>query len=195
MTRFLTAVVATFFLLTTVAHADSWKSAVIYYEGSEKDILDNVKSYENFFKENFKIRGTHYYTGNDGFRYCESHFGDSDKHRLIFRLNDKGAVWTAWVIVPVNTTSGESNEQGIIAGGLMMNSIFRKVGLSDEEGLRLGMDVTNWANKCAEEELDNPTKTFSVWCGKAKRYINLKVSGKDVHTDNAVASYFIYAHD
>ena len=192
MTRFLTAVVATFFLLTAVAHA----AGALIYDRSVNDILNEIKKAEKQYSSfNVKIRGTHYYTGNDGFRYCESHFGDSDKHRLIFRLNDKGAVWTAWVIVPVNTTSGESNEQGIIAGGLMMNSIFRKVGLSDEEGLRLGMDVTNWANKCAEEELDNPTKTFSVWCGKAKRYINLKVSGKDVHTDNAVASYFIYAHD
>ena len=33
-----------------------------------------------------KLRGTHYYTGTDGFRYCESYFGDSDKNRLVFKV-------------------------------------------------------------------------------------------------------------
>ena len=169
MTRFLTAVVATFFLLTTVAHADSWKSAVIYYEGSEKDILDNVKSYENFFKENFKIRGTHYYTGNDGFRYRESYFGSNDKNRLIFRLSDKGAVWAAWIIVPENATYQDST-----IGSCLFSMIMWEVGLSNKELDKLIVDMRNAVDKYKKQKVSDSTQTFSVWCAKARRYINVE---------------------
>lgn len=188
MKRFLTAVVATFFLLTVVAHADSWKSAVIYYEGSEKDILDNVKSYENFFRENFKIRGTHYYTGNDGFRYRESYFGNNDKNRLIFRLKDNGAVWAAWIIVPENATYQDST-----IGDSLFSMIMWEIGLSNNELDKLIVDMRNAVDKYKKQKISDATQTFSVWCAKTRRYIDVEARYIKGVSVNAHSNCFISA--
>ena len=187
MTRFLTAVVATFFLLTAVAHA----AGALIYDRSVNDILNEIKKAQKQYSSfNVKIRGTHYYTGNDGFKYRESYFGISDKNRLIFQLNDKGAVWAAWIIVPENATYQDSS-----IGSHLFSMIMWEIGLSNKELDKLIVDMRNAVDKYKKQKISDATQTFSVWCAKAKRYINLKVSMKDAHTDNAVASYSIYAHN
>ena len=216
MKRFLTAVVAAFFLLTTVAHAER----VQIYDHSVNDILNDIKETGEYMKKdnrfanvNLAIWGTHYYTGTDGFRYCESHFGDSDKNCLIFRVNNNGVVSSAWIIIPVYTLAGEDNNDGNLIGGVSLWSILDVIGMSDDESDLVYNGLTNWCNALSQklDEADdalnrnddrlyeqkmnevkrNFLKTFSVWCAKAKRYIDVQLS---MNIDNATVQFYIYAH-
>ena len=150
-----------------------------------------------------KLRGTHYYTGTDGFRYCESYFGDSDKNRLVFQVNNNGAVSSAWIIFPLYTLSGGDNYEGITGGGLATDSIFDVIGLSDSESDNIMDNYMHWVKnmqkKFDEGKIDEVRssfpKDFSVWCTKSKRYINLNVSFNNIESaDKATINLFIYAN-
>ena len=208
-------VAAGLFVSNGVAQAER----VQIYDGNVNDILNDIrekndfiknhsdelrkriKNYNEFENLDLTIRGTHYFTGTDGFRYCESYFGDSDKNRLIFQVNNDGSVSSAWIISPVHTLAGEKNEKGAAISGMLLGSIFNVIGLSDSESDNI-MDnykhsLENFNTKIAEQKFDEArsifNKTFSVWCTKSKRYINLNVSA-DESTEPWLCRYFITAH-
>ena len=199
-------VVAAIFLangLNNVANA----AVVQLYDGNVNDFLNDIKEMNDFIKNHsdelikriknyneiknldLTIRGTHYFTGTDGFRYCESYFGDSDKNRLIFQVNDNGAVSSAWIIVPVNTLSGEWNEKGGETAGGFLGSVISVSGLSDDEYFNLLNQLKTWFNNLKTGQQRH--KIFSVWCTKSKRYIDV-----EVFTDKSYdfLNYHIYAH-
>lgn len=156
---------------------------------------------KEFVSIDLKLRGTHYYTGTDSFRYCESYFGDSDKNRLVFKVNNDGAVSAAGIIFLLYTMSGEDNDEGIKGGGLATESILDVIGLSDSESDNIMDSFMTWNENNgrilseAEQALDknnttlykqkmnelrsNYPKTFSVWCTKSKRDIDLNISRDD----------------
>lgn len=192
MKRFLTAVVATFFLLTTVAHADSWKSAysvrLRLFDHSVNNVLSDMKKV--LASGNLPaIRGTHDYTGNDGFKYRESYFGISDKNRLIFQLNDKGAVGTAKIICSAKYA------QDSASAACLLSSIAVAAGMDGIEAQMLCDNAVTWVDKFNAQKGNNATKTFSVWYAKAKRYIDLKMSIKDANSPNRTVTYILSAHN
>ncbi len=193
--------------LNNVANAE----IVQIYDGNVNDILNTIREVGKNY--NFSIRGTHYYTGTDGFRYCESYFGDSDKNRLVFQVNNNGAVSSAWIIAPMNTMSGEYNQQGSEISGLLLSSILITVELNENEVRNLIDNYKNWHENNsrilseAKQALDknnpklakqkhneydsNYPKTFSVWCTKSKRYIDLNFPRDD---STEFVKFFITAH-
>ena len=199
-------VVAAIFLangLNNVANA----ARVQIYDGNVNDFLNDIKEMNDFIKNHsdelrkriknyneienldLTIRGTHYFTGTNGFRYCESYFGDSDKNRLVFKVNNDGAVSSAWIIVPVNTLSGEWNKKGGETAGGFLGSIISVSGLSDDEYFNIfNQAQTFFYNLKTGQQLH---KTFSVWCTKSKRYIDVRVFSD--HSDYTL-NYHIYAH-
>ena len=163
--------------LNNVANA----ARVQIYDYSVNDILNDIRERGKIASKridlDFKIRGTHYYTGKDGFRYCESYFGESDKNRLIFQVNDNGAVSSACIISPIYTLAGEYNKEGTVSG-LFVSSIEDVIGMSEDEYNKLSAEFKSWFNGMSKKieqqrfnEIDK-SKTFSVWCAKSKRYIH-----------------------
>lgn len=214
-------VVAAIFLangLNNVANA----ARVQIYDGHVNDILNDIRETANDMKKdskyaniNLSIRGTHYWNDKNGFRYCESHFGDSDKNRLIFQVNNDGSVSSAWVIMRMETMSGEFDKDGISAAGFSLASIFYVIGMSKDEGNKIIDSFVDWGDtnfeKCiealnalrrdnyqlAEQKLNalEKNKTFSAWCAKSKRYINMQASIIDLESDEpATLNVLIYAN-
>ena len=231
-------VVAAIFLangLNNVANA----ARVQIYDGSVNDILNDIRKSGNDLKKyeskyantNFSLRGTHYWNDKNGFRYCESHFGDSDKHRLVFQVNNNGAVSSAWIVFPGDTMSGEKNNEGSEIGGGLLGLTLAIIGLSENELKNLIDNFMTWNDnrqkksqniynkslelnqeidkalskndiKLAEQKLEelkslgaseerDKSKTFSVWCVKSKRYIDLSVSTSYANENDMSGIYTI----
>lgn len=201
-------VVAAIFLangLNNVANA----ARVQIYDGSVNNILNDIKDMNEFTKNHsdelrkriknynefenldldFSIRGTHYYTGKDGFRYCESYFGDSDRNRLVFKVNNDGAVSSAWIIFPLYTLAGELNEKGSGISGFLLGSVVTVSGLNDDEYFNIWNQAQIWFNNLKTGQQLN--KTFSIWCTKSKRYIDVNFFRDD--SDDTL-NFHIFAH-
>ena len=215
-TKVFQRVLATFLVAAAILLANGLNNVtnaarVQIYDGSVNDILNDIKNMNEsmkndnrFSKYHFTLRGTHYWNDKKSFRYCESYFGDSDKNRLIFQVNNNGAVSSAWIIVPVDTMSGEFNKQGAEISGLLLGSIFDVIGLSDSESDNIMDNFKTWLennyrilSEADEQKINelyhNYDKTFSVWCTKSKRYIDLSIS-IDKSTEPKLFRYFITAH-
>ena len=211
-------VVAAIFLangLTNVANA----ARVQIYDGNVNDFFNNIKEMSSLLKEyggeyanvNLAIRGTHYWNDKNGFRYCESRFGDSDKHRLIFQVNNNGAVSSAWIIFPGDMMSGERNRSGAEISGGLLASTFITIGLSENEFKNIMDSFMTWnennrrknieveqalnkndikSAKQKQNEIEH-NKTFSVWCVKSKRYIDLNCSTSYANENDMSGIYTI----
>ena len=183
-------VVAAIFLangLNNVANA----ARVQIYDNSVENLLDYIVKVGNEY--NFTTRGTHYYTGKDGFKYCESYFGDSDKNRIVFQVNNNGAVSSGWVIFPRATMSGKNNEAGGKIGSLLVCAICDRAGMSEEQIHNFGDEMENWIDNWISNHKSGelPNKTFSIWCAKSKRYININVFADSSYD---FVNFHIYAH-
>lgn len=220
-------VLATFFVVVAIFLANGLNNVanaarVQIYDGSVNDILNDIKETANDMKKdskyanvNLTIRGTHYWNDKNGFRYCESHFGDSDNNRLIFQVNNNGAVSSAWIIMRLDTMSGEMDKDGMNAMGLSVASIFYVIGMSKDEGDKIIDSFVSWSDanfergiealnalrrdnyQLAEQKMNEVerVKTFSVWCAKSKRYINMEASISNLDSDEPTTmNLFIYAH-
>ena len=213
-------VVAAIFLangLNNVANA----ARVQIYDGNVNDILNDIRETANDMKKdseyanfNLAIRGTHYWNDKNGFRYCESHFGDSDNNRLIFQVNNNGSVSSAWIIMRLDTMSGEMDKDGMNSVGLQIASILYFIGMSKDESKKLRNGIDSWADanlekaieilnalrrnnyQLAEQKMNEveKVKTSSVWCAKSKRYINMQASINNLDSDDTTMNIHIYAH-
>ena len=120
---------------------DSGDSVNLYdynIENMMNGIRELIKDY------NIQIRGTHYYTGTDGFMYCESSFGENNTHGLIFKLKNDGSVLSALIITPIFNLSGKNNDSGSYNSGVLAGSIWAMAGMSAKQIVDLSSELGTW---------------------------------------------------
>ncbi|MBQ6131930.1 MAG: hypothetical protein IJL12_06275 [Selenomonadaceae bacterium] len=148
------------------------------YDYGVENILNNLKRVGD--KNGFKIWGTQYLRDKNVGKICATYFGDSKWNSILFKINDTGAVSSAFVIFP-------SDESNTFLGGRVTGVILISIGMNNNEAQNLTnnmiSDLIDFARR--NPYADSYKKTFSYWISNTKRYVDVtfEVKGSDCSFD------------
>lgn len=151
------------------------------YDSDFNDLFSHLKLECQY--ADVSLWGTEYYT-YQGAQRCETHFGNSKRNIIRFRLNNDNSVSRILITTSPFLFSMESTQ---LVFSVILYVIFDEIGLSQSELTTLLDRLGDKLDRISSYDTHFHDK-ISVWCAKTRRYVTL-----DFEMDYSKVDFYLYA--